>query len=224
MSNRKETKFLATEGSGEVSAIIDFDHHSKAVFVFAHGAGAPMTHTFMEDLSQALLQKSVAVFRFNFPYMEGTRGRPDPPARATMTIDNAAKAALSHLPGLPLFIGGKSFGGRMSSQLAAKKEVEDLKGLVYVGFPLHAPGKEGTERAAHLADIKVPQLFLQGTRDALAKPDLIKEVTDPLDLASVIYYEGADHSFKVLKSLGISHEDMMDKLSTDISNWISSIL
>ena len=125
------------------------------------------------------------------------------------------------VPDIPIFAGGKSFGGRMSSKLAADTELQALRGLIYFGFPLHAPGRPGIERAAHLKEIPQPMLFLQGTRDTLATPDLIKEVTEPLPTSTVIFYEGADHSFKTLKKFNISPEEMMQKLVDDSRSWIS---
>jgi len=223
MNTRKEIQFQAAEGSTKVSAILNFNLESKAVLVLAHGAGAGMQHSFMEDISKMLVHYSVAVFRFNFPYMEGTRGRPDPPNRAMKTIESAFGEVKKHL-GLPIFIGGKSFGGRMASHLAAVNKMPELKGIVFFGFPLHAPGKPGIERARHLSEIKEPMLFLQGTRDALARIDLIDEVTNPIANAEVYFYEGADHSFKVLKKMGIDYDQMMDRLAKDTADWITELI
>ena len=167
-----------------------------AVLVLAHGAGAGMTHPFLEKLAEQLLENNLAVLRYQFRYMELGVKRPDPPAIAHKAVAAAIEKAIELFPDLPLFVAGKSFGGRMSSQYMAKTMHDAVKGIIFFGFPLHPPGKPTVDRADHLKDITVPMLFLQGTRDTLADMELIKKVTDNLTLAAVQFFEGADHSFR----------------------------
>jgi predicted alpha/beta-hydrolase family hydrolase len=165
----------------------------------AHGAGAGMNHPFMVKLATALAEAGIATLRFNFPFLEGRKGRPDPPAVAHKAIEAAVLKARELFPNLPLFLSGKSFGGRMSSQYLSSHPESGAKGIIFYGFPLHPPGKPSIERADHLKDVKVPMLFLQGTRDELATWDLIDSVCKSLPLASLIKIEGADHAFKAGK-------------------------
>jgi predicted alpha/beta-hydrolase family hydrolase len=173
-----------------------------------------MNHIFMETLSQKLAGEGVGTLRFNFAYMENGGG-PDRPKKAHPAIKAAVKKAMAYAEGLKLIVGGKSFGGRMTSQVAALGELLEAQGLVYFGFPLHAPGREGIERAAHLSEIKVPQLFLQGSRDKLARLDLIKSVCKKLKKARLKVIEGGDHSFKMLKSSGVSDEEVIEQLAKE---------
>jgi predicted alpha/beta-hydrolase family hydrolase len=190
-----------------------------ALLVMSHGAGANMEHVFMEMLAQQLAANRVGTLRFNFPYMEKGGGAPDRPKKAHPTIKAAVEKALEYADGMPILAGGKSFGGRMTSQIAAAGGLEKVKGIVYFGFPLHAPGKPSIERAAHLSDIKVPQLFLQGTRDALANFDLIKEVCKNLKKAKLVKIEGGDHSFKTLKRSGMTHEEAIKQLARETADF-----
>jgi predicted alpha/beta-hydrolase family hydrolase len=150
-------------------------------------------------------------------------GGPDRPKKAHPAIQAAIKKALDYAEGLTLLAGGKSFGGRMTSQIAALGGLEEVKGIVYYGFPLHAPGKAGIERAAHLSDIKIPQLFLQGTRDTLAKIELIEEVCKKLKKAKLVKIEGGDHSFKTLKRSGISHEEAVEQLAGETAKFAARL-
>jgi predicted alpha/beta-hydrolase family hydrolase len=177
----------------------------------------------MEMLSQELALHKIGTLRFNFAYMEKGSGPPDRPKKAHPAIKAAVKKALKYSDGLTLLASGKSFGGRMTSQVAANGELEEVKGIVYFGFPLHAPGKPGTERAAHLSDIKVPQLFLQGTRDTLARIDLIKEVSEKLEKAQLVFLEGGDHSFKTLKRAGITQEEMIKRLAKETADFAAEL-
>jgi len=170
----------------------------------AHGAGAGMEHHFMEQLATALSAAGIATLRFNFPFAENKKGRPDTPAVAHQTIEAAIGKAQELFPSLPLFVAGKSFGGRMSSQYLAAHAPATVKGLVFYGFPLHPAGKPGTNRAEHLKEVKVPMLFLQGTRDTLATWDLIEPLCKSLKKATLVKLEGADHSFKAGKTDTIS--------------------
>lgn len=185
-----------SDGIGKVSVKASGPESPGAVLVLAHGAGAGMDHPFMSSLAEKLGDSGIATVRFNFPFAENRKKRPDPPAVAEKTVGKIVEHAREIFPGVPLFAGGKSFGGRMTSQLLSKKEVSYVKGLVFFGFPLHAPGKPSIERAAHLQALKAPLLFLQGTRDALAEWSLISEVTSDLANATLTKFEGADHGFR----------------------------
>lgn len=188
-----------SERTGDVSALVMVPKNAKALLVLAHGAGAGMTHSFMEAVAYALSKSGIATLRYNFPYMEKGSRRPDPPAVAEKTVAMVMEQAHQLYPKLPLFAGGKSFGGRMTSQRVAKECPDYLNGIVFIGFPLHAIGNPGIERAAHLKEVNVPMLFLQGTKDKLADIVLIKKVVKGLKRGTLKQFEGADHSFKVSK-------------------------
>ena len=195
------------------------------VYVLAHGAGAPMTHKFMADMADRLEQVGIASLRYNFPYMEAGGKRPDPPARLEATVGKAIAAAADLLPGVPMIAGGKSMGGRMTSQYAAKHPDAPIAGIAFLGFPLHAPNKPGRARAAHLFDVVHPMLFLQGTRDTLADLALMKEVTGELkDKSTMKIIEGGDHSFAVLKRSGRTHDEVMNEIVSSIESWSRTLL
>lgn len=189
----------------------------KAMITLAHGAGADMNHQFMKALSVALADHNLGSVRFNFPYMEKRRRMPDPPAIAEKTVSQVIKKAHELFPETPLFGSGKSFGGRMTSQHISKQPSSTLKGVIFYGFPLHAVGKPSTERAAHLNQIKIPMLFLQGTKDALATLQLVKDVSGKLPTATLALFEGADHSFKIGKRA------LVVELAEKTSSWIDEL-
>lgn len=219
-ASTKELRFLATESSGEVTAVVDRPEDPWALLVLAHGAGAGMRHGFMEALTARLVGRGLAVFRFNFPYAEQGKKRPDHAPKLRKTIRSAVALARTEAAGLPLLAGGKSMGGRMTSHVAAEGDIDEVRGLVFFGFPLHAPGKPGTERAAHLADVSQPMLFLQGPRDTLARLELITEVVEPLKPRATLHVvEGADHGFHVLKRSGRTDEEAMDELAEETARW-----
>ncbi|NET33484.1 MAG: alpha/beta hydrolase [Cyanothece sp. SIO1E1] len=207
---------------GTVSGLLLKPADATALLVLSHGAGAGMEHHFMEALAQTLASHSIATLRFNFPYMEKGKGAPDRPKKAHPAIKAAIAAGEAQAAGLKLLAGGKSFGGRMTSQIAAADELGPVKGVIYFGFPLHPAGKPGTERAAHLKEIKLPQLFLQGTRDTLARYDLIEAVCSDSDTATLVKMEGGDHSFKTLKRSGISPEEVLEKLAKETASFAAS--
>lgn len=188
--------------------------------MFAHGAGAGMNHPFMVRASEALAARRIATHRYEFPYMQAKKSRPDPPAVAEDAVRKAvAEAARTH-PGLPILAGGKSFGGRMTSQAQASQPMPGVRGLVFFGFPLHAPGRPGIERAAHLTSVDVPLLFLQGTRDEFAQLDLLQKMVNGLgNRATVHLVEEGDHSFKVPKRTGKNEADVMNELADTIQQW-----
>ena len=174
------------------------------MITLAHGAGAGMNHPFMTTLANLLAEDGIGTLRFNFPFTEHKKGRPDVPAVAHKTIEAAINNAHERFPSLPLFVSGKSFGGRMSSQYLSAHPHPEVKGIIFYGFPLHPMGKPSTERADHLKDVKMPMLFLQGTKDVLATLNLIETVCSSLPLATLIRIEGANHAFKAGKQNNIS--------------------
>ena len=195
-----------------------------ACYVFAHGAGAGMTHPFMAAAAAALADRHVATLRFQFPSMEAGKRRPDPPAVAQAAVREAVAEAARTFPGLPLIAGGKSFGGRMTSQAQAAGPLAGVRGLVFVGFPLHPAGKPSTERARHLDDVRIPMLFLQGTRDALAEMPLIEEIVTGLGKrATLRRFDEADHSFHVPKSAAISDAEVIAQVADAIAGWIPTL-
>lgn len=190
-------------------------------FVFAHGAGAGMHHPFMADLAQALLRRGIATLRFQFPFMESGSKRPDRPEVAQEAVRAAVAEAARRCPAVPLFAGGKSFGGRMTSQAQAVRPLDGVAGLVFVGFPLHPAGKPDTGRAQHLSGVRIPMLFLQGDRDALADIELMRgTVTHLGSTASLHVLAGADHAFHVLARSGRSNPDVVEELADVTAQWI----
>lgn len=192
--------------------------------MLAHGAGAGMRHPFLEHAAQALAARQVGTYRYEFPYMKARKSRPDTPAVAEAAVRDAVRAAAQEAPGVPLIAGGKSFGGRMTSQAQANEPLPDVRGLAFLGFPLHAPGKPGTSRAEHLSKVRVPMLFLQGTRDEFAQLDLLQRVVQGLDnLATLHLVEEGDHSFKVPKRTGKTEADVMNELASTIQDWAAGV-
>ena len=211
---------LTVDPHTTVSALWLQPPRSRCIYVFAHGAGAGMRHGFMEALAQALAGQGVATLRYQFPYMERGSKRPDTPAVAQVAVRAAVAAARERLPDVPLFAGGKSFGGRMTSQAQAREPMPGVRGLVFVGFPLHPAGKPGTDRAAHLADVRVPMLFLQGTRDELAELALLRGVVQGLgDIATLYLEDDADHAFHVRVRSGRNDAQVMQALADAMVEW-----
>ncbi len=194
------------------------------LYVLAHGAGAGMRHRFLEAIAAALAQRGVATLRYEFPYMEAGGGRPDPPGVLEASVRDAVSRAAEAAPDLPLIAGGKSLGGRMTSGAAASSPLPGVKGLVFLGFPLHPPGQPGTKRADHLDQVSLPMLFLQGTRDTFARPDLLLPVIQRLGARATLHsVEGGDHSFAVLKRSGRSADQVMDELVDAIVDWARAL-
>jgi len=204
-----------------VSALLDAPPDALAVFVFAHGAGAGMSHSFMAALAAGLAARDIATLRYQFPYMERGSRRVDPPALAHATVRAAVAKAASRLPGLPLYAGGKSFGGRMTSQAQAGSALPGVGGIVFVGFPLHPAGKPSTERADHLAQVGVRMLFLQGTRDELAELALLQGTIGGLGKrATLEVFEHADHSFHVPARSGRTDAQVREALLDAMQRWM----
>jgi predicted alpha/beta-hydrolase family hydrolase len=210
--------------AGAVSGLAREPAGARAAYVLAHGAGAGMTHAFMLALADGLYERGIATLRYQFPYMERGSKRPDPPAAAHTTVRAAVAEATRRWPRLPLFAGGKSFGGRMTSQAQALEPLANVRGLAFVGFPLHPAGKPSVERAAHLHDVRVPMLFLQGTRDELALPDVLRPLVARL-AGDVVLHElaHADHSFHVRARCGRSDEDVLRELLDAFASWVRAL-
>jgi len=220
MTDSAELRFAVGERAGEVSGLLLRPDGARLLYVLAHGAGAGMRHPFLESISQGLAERSIATLRYQFPYMEQRARRPDPPAVAAATVRAAVMEAARVTPGLPLVAGGKSFGGRMTSTAQAEAPLPGVRGLVFLGYPLHPPGRPGDSRAEHLARVQIPVLFLQGTRDEFADLKLLQPVVKRLgERATLHLVEGGDHSFHVLKRSGRTDTDVMGELVGMIADW-----
>jgi predicted alpha/beta-hydrolase family hydrolase len=214
---------IAVEGHGNVSGLWQTPASARACLVLAHGAGAGMTHRHMAATADGLEARGTAVLRYQFPYMERGGGRVDPPGVAHATVRAAVAEARRRCDGLALFAGGRSFGGRMTSQAQALAPLEGVRGLVFFAFPLHLAGKPGIERAAHLNDIRVPMLFLQGTKDLLAETGLLRGVVSSLgDLATLHLVEDADHSFHVPARTGRKDPEVLDEILDVAAGWMAA--
>ena len=212
---------ITVSANERVSGLLQVPPRASACYVFAHGAGAGMTHPFMAAVADGLAARGIATLRFQFPYMERGSRRPDVPAVAHATIRAAVTLAARKMPKLPLFAGGKSFGGRMTSQAAALGALPQVCGLVFIGFPLHPPKKPSVDRAKHLAEVAMPMLFLQGTRDDLAELKRLKAVVRKLgSRATLSQFEGADHAFHVPAKSGRSDAQVRDELLDVAAGWI----
>jgi predicted alpha/beta-hydrolase family hydrolase len=216
---------IAIPGATPVSALLIRSREARAVYVFAHGAGAGMAHASMETIASGLADRGIATLRYQFPYMEKASKRPDSPAVAHAAVRAAVREAARCCPKLPLIAGGKSFGGRMTSQAQAIDALPGVRGLAFLGFPLHPAGKPSSDRAEHLADVKIPMLFLQGTRDALAELSLLEPVVKGLgSRATLQLLDGADHSFHVLKSSGRNDREVMAEALDAFAAWVEEIV
>jgi uncharacterized protein len=225
MTVRAPERFTIDTGkSGAVSALLLRPDAPRACYVFAHGAGAGMTHSFMETFANGLCERGIASLRYQFPYMEKGSKRPDPPAIAQAAARAAVAKAAEIFPGLALIAGGKSFGGRMTSQAQAAAPLPGVRGIAFVGFPLHPAGKPSTDRADHLARIDIPMLFLQGTRDSLAEAALIEPVVQRLGSRATLHLaEGADHSFHVLARSGRNDREVMNEILDAFAGWADTL-
>jgi uncharacterized protein len=214
---------LRVDGADDVSAILDHPHQARACFVFAHGAGAGMGHEFMARVASGLGDRGIATLRYQFPYMEKASRRPDPPAIAHAAVRAAVAEAARCCPGLTLVAGGKSFGGRMTSQAQADTPLPGVRGLAFLGFPLHPAGKPSETRAKHLADIHIPMLFVQGTRDKLAEWSLIEPVVKRLGASASLHpVQEADHAFHVLARSGRNDQEVMGEIIDTLAGWVDA--
>jgi predicted alpha/beta-hydrolase family hydrolase len=208
-----------------LSAILMKPRQARACFVFAHGAGAGMSHPFMEQVAAGLYARGIATLRYQFPFMEKGSKRPDSPALAHAAVRAAAAEARKRCRAMPLVAGGKSFGGRITSQAQALRPLAGVQGLAFLGFPLHPPDKPSIARAVHLSDMKVPMLFVQGTHDKLAEPGLLKSVTKKLGkLATVHFVDQSDHAFHVPARSGRTDADVISDLMDAFAGWLDRIL
>ncbi len=216
---------IAVGSDTRVSGLLQVPPGARAGYVVAHGAGAGMTHPFMTAVATELAQRGIATLRYQFPYMERRSRRPDSPEVAQATVRAAVAGAQRALPELPLIAGGKSFGGRMTSQAQAKAPLPGVRGLVFLGFPLHPAGKPSQDRAKHLFAVKIPMLFLQGTRDTLAALDQLEPVCATLGpRATLKLCEGADHSFHVPARSGRSDAQMRAEMLDMLAEWIDAVI
>ena len=216
--NNRPLSLLVSDSIGSVSAEYIVPAKCNCIITLAHGAGAGMNHPFMTSLASLLAEQDIGTLRFNFPFTEHKKGRPDVPAVAHKTIEAAINNAHETFPSLPLFASGKSFGGRMSSQYLSIHPHPAIKGIIFYGFPLHPPGKPSTERADHLKEVKVPMLFLQGTKDELATLSLVEKVCSSLPLATLIKIEGANHAFKAGK------QNIIPMLAAFTKDWTMKLI
>jgi len=211
-------------GADDVSALVERPPDAQWMLVLAHGAGAGMTHPFLEALASDLAAIRVATLRYQFPYMERRRRVPDAPSVLTATVAAAVRCAAEMAPELPLFAGGKSMGGRMTSQAAADGLIPGVRGLVFFGFPLHPPHLPSVKRAGHLERVSVPMLFLQGTRDQFADLELLRPICDRLGPRATLHtIEGADHSFHVPKRSGRSDGEVLRELAETFVAWAGGL-
>ena len=215
---------IAVDAEQKVSSLLLNAARARACYVFAHGAGAGMTHPFMETVASELAARGIATLRYQFPYMEKRSKRPDSPKVAQAAV-RAAVAEAARTTNLPLIAGGKSFGGRMTSQAQAARPLSGVVGLAFLGFPLHPAGQPSDDRAAHLDDVKIPMLFLQGARDSLADQKLLERVIKRLGpRATLRLFDDADHSFHVPKSTGRTDAEVRKEMLDAFANWVRAVV
>jgi uncharacterized protein len=216
---------VAVDDATRVSGLLQAPPQPRACFVLAHGAGAGMAHPFMAGVAAGLAQRGIASLRYQFPYMERRNRRPDPPKLAQATVRAAVAEAARLLPQLPLVAGGKSFGGRMTSQAQAAVALPGVRGLAFLGFPLHPAGRPSRDRGAHLFDIGIPMLFLQGTRDNLASLDELEPLCAALGARAVLrLFADADHSFHVPARSGRTDGEVRDEVLDALVAWIDRVI
>jgi uncharacterized protein len=222
-SNATPVSF-AVDDARRVSGLLHAPHSACACYVLAHGAGAGMTHPFMASIADGLADRGIATLRYQFPYMEQGGGRPDRPPVAQATVRAAVAETLKRLPDLPLVAGGKSFGGRMTSQAQAASPLPQVRGLAFLGFPLHPSGKPSRDRGRHLADVRLPMLFLQGTHDTLAELSELRPLVGELgERATLKLFDHADHSFHVPAKSGRKDADIRAEMLDALAAWIASL-
>jgi predicted alpha/beta-hydrolase family hydrolase len=223
MAASAEALAIETKDKTMISALLLRPEPARACYVLAHGAGAGMTHKSMEAVAVGLAERGIATLRYQFPYMEKGSKRPDPPPVAHATVRAAVAEAARRCAGLPLIAGGRSFGGRMTSQAQSIAPLPGVRGLAFLGFPLHPVGKPSIDRARHLAEIQIPMLFLQGTRDALAELDLLEPVVKGLRQTATLHLvKEADHSFHVLARSGRNDREVMAEVLDAFAAWVSA--
>lgn len=217
-------RFTATASAGEVTALLDLPQAARALYVVAHGAGAGMRSAFLEEMARRLGERRLGTLRFQFPHMEQGRKRPGPPAVDQKTVRSAVAEA-ARLTDLPLVAGGKSYGGRMSAYAAAGEPLAGVLGLAFLGFPLHPPGRPGSDRWEPMTRVRRPMLFLQGTRDSLASLELLRPLVCRLEPRARLHVvEGANHSFQVPKRSGRSPQEVLDELADALASWTGELV
>lgn len=220
----KDVRICVDDAIGEVSGILERPRGATALYVLAHGAGAGMRHAFLEALVPRLAERGVATLRYQFPYMEKGSRRPDSRRVLLATVRAAVAHGVTTARNLPVFAGGKSMGGRMTSLAASDEALEGVRGIVFLGFPLHAAGRSGIERADHLRDVEVPMCFLQGTRDTLADLESMRAVCEELGARAHLHVvEGGDHSFHVLKRSGRTDDEVRDELADEVAAFVAKV-
>ena len=225
MSTGPQPVAIGVGAGRRVSGLLQAPAGARACYVLAHGAGAGMAHPFMASVAAGLAERGLATLRYQFPYMERGAKRPDSPAVAQGTVRAAVAEAARLIPNVPLFAGGKSFGGRMSSQAQADSPLPGVRGLAFLGFPLHAPGKASDERGKHLFDVKVPMLFLQGSRDDFADMTLLRPLVERLGARALLkVLADADHSFHVPTRPGRRDADVRDEVLDALAGWIGAVI
>ena len=225
MSAGPQPVTIAVDDTQRVSGLLQAPPEARACYVLAHGAGAGMTHPFMAAIANGLAEHGIATLRYQFPYMEQRSRRPDAPKVAHATVRAAVTEASRLAPALPLFAGGKSFGGRMTSQAQADSPLPGVRGLIFLGFPLHPAGRPSDERAKHLLDVQIPMLFLQGTRDELADLTLLQPVAGQLGArATLKLFQDADHSFHVPARSGRKDSEVRAEILDAAAQWIEKTI
>lgn len=225
MSSDAQQITIPVSATTRVSGLTQVPAKARACYVLAHGAGAGMTHPSMAAVADGLFERGIATLRYQFPYMEQGGRRPDPPRVAHATVRAAVAEAHRRLPKLPLFAGGRSFGGRMTSQAQAAAPLDGVRGLVFLAFPLHPAKKPSADRAAHLSEVQIPMLFLQGTRDALAELDQLEPVCKALGArATLRLFRDADHSFHVPAKSGRKDIDVLAEILDTLAEWIDGVI
>jgi predicted alpha/beta-hydrolase family hydrolase len=226
MTSASPQPVTVTVGDAQrVSGLLQAPQEARACYVMAHGAGAGMTHPFLGAIANGLAERGIATLRYQFPYMEQGSKRPDPPKLAHATVRAAVLEASRLVPDLVLFAGGKSFGGRMTSQAQAAPPLPGVRGLVFLGFPLHPPGRPSDERGKHLFDVQIPMLFLQGTRDEFASLELLEPLCRKLGAwATLRLFQDADHSFHVPARTGRKDSDVRVELLDALADWIGMVI
>lgn len=215
-------ELFLNEKLGKITLEIDENKGADTIIILAHGAGAGMHHPFMNNLAEKICDLGITAVRFNFPYMEQGRKSPGSPKANIETWKLVVEHISSKYKNSKIYLSGKSYGGRMASHLMADDKPSDVRGLIYYGFPLHAPGKDSKDRADHLSSIEVPQLFLQGSKDKLANLSLMQEVVVGLKGANMEVFEDADHSFNVPKKSGLDKDEVLNLLATKTAEWIKA--
>jgi uncharacterized protein len=216
---------ITVDGSHRVSGLLQLPSGAKACYVLAHGAGAGMQHPFLAAVATGLDARGIATLRYQFPYMERRSRRPDPPALCHATVRAAVAEAAARAPAVPLVAGGKSFGGRMTSQAQAASPLPGVRGLAFLGFPLHPPGQPSDARGQHLLEVQIPTLFLQGARDDFADPELIEPLIVRLgERATLKVFQDADHSFHVPARTGRKDPEVLGDLTRALADWIDGVI